>query len=108
MAVTIDQFINGSVPFDAVLNQIKKHFALQFKARNLYVDDERTRGSILSLFVDEKNYKPRIDVQDELLDEACLDIIYTTAPKALIDKSLVGYKTVLDVYVILDRWMAEQ
>lgn len=69
MAVTIDQFINGSVPFDAVLNQIKKHFALQFKARNLYVDDERTRGSILSLFVDEKNYKPRIDVQDELLDE---------------------------------------
>ena len=46
--------------------------------------------------------------EDELLDEACLDIIYATAPKALIDKSLIGYKTVLDVHVILDRWMAGQ
>lgn len=46
--------------------------------------------------------------EDELLDEACLEIVYATVPKARIDKSLVGYKTVLDVHVLFDKWMAVQ
>jgi len=69
MATTIPQFINGSVTFDLVYNRIANYFSQQFKARDIYLDIDRTSGPLISLFVNEQNFKSRINVQNLLLDE---------------------------------------
>ena len=63
MAVTLEQFIKGSVPYDAVVNQLRSYYNGQTsRARfdnEIYIDPKRTTKTVLSLFVNEEAYKPR-------------------------------------------------
>ncbi len=96
MAVTLEQFIKGSVPYDAVVNQLRSYYNGQTsRARfdnEIYIDPKRTTKTVLSLFVNEEAYKPRVDVMDEILDTVFPgDVSFHRDSGSSIGSAIIGY-----------------
>ena len=96
MAVTLEQFIKGSVPYDAVVNQLRSYYNGQTsRARfdnEIYIDPKRTTKTVLSLFVNEEAYKPRVDVMDEILDKVFPgDVSNHRDSGSSIGSAIIGY-----------------